>query len=216
MIQSAFLRPLKLVARTIGRWFLRALRELFCTSSTFVPEVTHAGAIVVVNLPVLEFGQLGQLAQTLFKFIWQRATERRDVRANPRPVFCWADEAQYFANGHDSVFQSTARSSHTATVYLTQNLANFHMVMSQAETLALLGNLSTKICCANGDAATNEWASQTISRTWTLRASSALSRRDGDTTESSQHSFSQSDSLEQQIQPHDFTVLRKGGPEHNW
>jgi len=57
--------------------FLRgALRELFCTTTNIVPELTHEGAVIVGNLPVKQFAEVGQLAQMLMKYIWQRASER--------------------------------------------------------------------------------------------------------------------------------------------
>ena len=56
------------------------LRELFCTTTNIVPELTHEGAVIVLDLPVKEHAEIGQLSQTLFKYIWQRASERRDVR----------------------------------------------------------------------------------------------------------------------------------------
>ena len=109
------------------------LRDLFCTDLTFTPEDTFNGKIIILNLPVKEFNELGQFAQVLFKFIWQRAVERRisadmsreAAQAAVRPVFLWADESQFFVNSYDALFQSTARSSRACTVYLTQNLPSY-------------------------------------------------------------------------------------------
>lgn len=107
--------------------FLRgALHDLFCTSTTIVPEMTHEGAVLIIDLPVKEFTQIGQLAQTLVKYIWQRASERRDVTRHPRPAFLWCDEAQFFATATDAEFQSTARSSRIATVNLSQNIGAYY------------------------------------------------------------------------------------------
>ena len=111
---------------TMADGFLRGdMAELFSTGLNVVPEMTLEGAIWVLDLPLKLFGQVGLAAQILVKHIWQEAVERRDVKANPRPVFIWADEGQNFVNEHDVQFQTTARSSRACTVYLSQTLNNF-------------------------------------------------------------------------------------------
>jgi hypothetical protein len=58
--------------------FLRGmLGRLFCTETNFTPEDTFKGKIIIFDLPVKEHNELGQFAQVLFKFVWQRAVERR-------------------------------------------------------------------------------------------------------------------------------------------
>jgi hypothetical protein len=100
--------------------FLRGLlRKLFCTDLNFKPEDSFAGKIIILNLPIKQYNELGQFAQVLFKFIWQRAVERRippgisrkEAELKIRPVFLWADESQFFANSYDAMFQSTDRKS---------------------------------------------------------------------------------------------------------
>lgn len=147
------------------------LRRIFCSDSeaNFRPEHSHAGRVIILDLPVKEFGDYGRFAQILFKTIWQRATERRNVReAGQRPVFLWADEAQHFITTEDMLFQQTARSSLAATVYLSQNISNYYAVMggrdSRAATDSFLGNLQTKIFHNNSDPATNEWSERLFGR----------------------------------------------------
>lgn len=147
------------------------LRRIFCSEkeSDFGPEHSHAGRVIVLDLPVKEFGDFGRFAQILFKTIWQRATERRNVReAGQRPVFLWADESQHFITTEDMLFQQTARSSLAATVYLTQNISNYYAVMggrdSRAATDSFLGNLQTKVFHNNSDPTTNEWAERLFGR----------------------------------------------------
>jgi len=140
--------------------------ELLCTGSLGDPgmldivERTRAGDVVILNLPVKRYNEVGRFAQVLLKTVWQREIERRADKA--RPVFLWADEAQFFVTKEDVLFQTTARSSGCATVYLTQNIASYHTMMPgrdpKAATDSLLGNLTTKIFHANGDPSTNEWA----------------------------------------------------------
>lgn len=135
-------------------------RQLFCEKTTVTPEDTHDGKIVVLNLPVKEYGEVGRFAQILFKTVWQRATERRG--SHGLPVFLWADEAQFFVTKYDMLFQQTARSSRAASVYLTQSVVNFRASLDAAQATnvsdSLLGNLQTKIFHANACPLTNEYA----------------------------------------------------------
>lgn len=163
------------------------LRELLCSKGSSpvnaFPERTHEGKIVVLNLPVKLYGEVGKFAQTIWKTIWQRATERRVGTLDRgwgqhRPVFLWADESQYFISREDALFQQTARSALAATVYLTQNISNYYAALggdsSKSATDSLLGNLQTKIFHANGDPATNEWAERLFGKKWTKLSSQGV------------------------------------------
>lgn len=187
------------------------------------PELTHEGRIIVLDLPVKQYNEMGQFAQVLYKYIWQRATEKRNPKEEgQRPVFLWADEAQFFVNSNDMLFQTTARSSKAATIYLTQNISNYYAIMpgekGKAETDSLLGNFQTKIFHANGDSVTNLWAADVIGKSWDTRhnrtasVSSRESEKDAGT--SSQFSSSQVEHLEHQVLPIEFTQLKKGGDEN--
>ncbi|MRS63112.1 TraM recognition domain-containing protein, partial [Larkinella terrae] len=163
---------------TTDNFLRRPFRMLFSeppedADKVAYPELTHHGAIIVMNLPVKEFGSAGRAAQVVYKYIWQQATERRDVAANPRPVFLWVDEAQNFATEYDMQFQATARSSRACTVYLTQNLPNYYAEMggegSRHRVNSLVGNLQTKIWHANSDPETNNHAAEVIGRSWQQR-----------------------------------------------
>ncbi len=198
---------------TMADGFLRGtLRELFCTSMNFAPEMSLEGAVILLDLPVKEYGELGQLSQVLFKYIWQQAIERRDTSANHRPVFLWADESQNFITSYDREFQSTARSSRACTVYLTQNLPNYYAELggekSRSEADAFLGNLQTKIFHANGDHTTNKWASELFAQSWQLRGNmnTGFSETGGATG-----GQGASESLEYDVLPQEFSTLRKGG-----
>ncbi len=207
--------------------FLRGmLRTLFCTDLTVQPEDSFEGKIIILNLPVKEYNELGQFSQVLFKYVWQRAVERRippridrkSAEQGIRPVFLWADESQFFANSYDALFQSTARSSRACTVYLTQNLPSYFAAFSGAnarsEVEAFLGNLQTKIFHANGDPTTNNWAADSIGRTRQMQyyggLSEAVARSGGPGIN---QSAGGSQVFEYLIQPQEFTMLRTGGPE---
>lgn len=82
---------------TVAEVFLRGeLRRLFSTTTNITPEATFQGKILLLALPIKQFGELGRLAQVLWKHLWQKAAEARDISTNPRHVFLWADESQHF------------------------------------------------------------------------------------------------------------------------
>lgn len=206
------------------------LRELFCTDTTLTPEAVQDGKIMLIDLPVKEYGEVGQFAQVLWKYTFQRSIERRNVRENPRPAFLWADEAQHFLTSYDFQFQATCRSSWVATVLLSQNYSNFVAALSgnekaRVETDSLLANLNTKILHCNSDPGTNEWASRLIGRTLQYRASGNHSHPADDqmsallgldwARENGTTSGGFSEVMDAEIEPREFTRLRTGGPP-NW
>lgn len=155
------------------------MRRMFSGNTTIVPEFTHDGSIIVLDFPVKEWGSAGVLAQQIFKYAWQRSTERRRVTKTTRPVFLFADECQFFLSAYDMEFQSTARSARACTVLMTQNLPLFYSSIGgnlpEHVVNALLGNLRTKIFHANGDTTTNEWAAKLIGKATFWRATSGTS-----------------------------------------
>lgn len=193
--------------------------SLFCDKqSTFTPESCLDGKIIVLNLPVKVYDKTGQDAQTLVKYCFQKAWERRNLEQNDRPLFLWADEAQFFLTPYDPVFQSTARSSRIATVYLTQNLPGFYTAMGagdgrQAEhrVNAFLSTLSTKIFHCNNEADTNDWASSLIGEAYTEDVSSSIN-----VGEKFNFSKGSAYSLERMVRPEAFSRLKTGGPLNNY
>ena len=153
------------------------LARLFCGSTSFVPELTFHGAIILLNLPALTLNEDGIIAQQLFKYVWQRAVLARNAlppEQQARPVFLWADEAQYFVNSFDAEYLSTCRGSRACTVFLTQSLPTFYARMggdnARDRVHHLVGNFATRIWHNNACAETNEWAAKTLGRTVHTRA----------------------------------------------
>jgi len=156
------------------------MREIFTTETTIVPELTYtAGAIIVIDFPVKTYGDAGLLAQHIFKFLWQKSVESRDVKRYDRPVVLWGDEAQFFITPYDIHFQTTARSSRACTVYLTQSISNYYASIGGTNprdaTQAFLNNFMTKVFHANADHNTNQAASEMIGRSLQLRHSASNS-----------------------------------------
>ena len=202
--------------------FLRGtLRDLFCRDTTVTPEDAFLGKIIVIDLPVKTFNELGRYASVIWKFLFQRAAERRD---DPdRPLFIFADECQLFVTSTDAVFQSTARSCRTATVYLTQNTPNLYAEMAgggptgKPRADALLGNLQTKIFHQNSDPETNQWAAETMTRSLQSRASVSGNVSIGQKgIAQPQAGSSRQETWEFEVAPREFLRLAKGGPEFDY
>src|SRR5580700_5995176 len=69
------------------------MADLFDGETNFLPDLTFDGAIIVLDLPIKVYGQAGIYVQSAFTYLWQIACEQRDVKASPRPVFWFVDEA---------------------------------------------------------------------------------------------------------------------------
>ncbi|HEV2331361.1 MAG TPA: TraM recognition domain-containing protein [Verrucomicrobiae bacterium] len=203
---------------TLADCFLRGeLRKLFSTDTTVIPDHATLGRIIIVDLPVKEWGELGQYAAVLMKFMTQKALERRPSY-DERPVFIWADEAHYFASDYDQIFQTTARSSRACTVYLTQNYSNYLSALggeaARPKVDSLLGNLQTKIFHQNGDTVTNQWAAELIGRKLQYRFNSSSSETYGIGQASSTTTEGEQQVIDLEVQPREFTLLWKGGTEY--
>ncbi|MGA8657785.1 MAG: TraM recognition domain-containing protein [Chthoniobacterales bacterium] len=142
--------------------------ELFGTVTNLTPDDIFEGKIVVVDLPVARYREVGQYAALIWAQLFQRAVDRRSYQEPlARPVFLWEDEAHYFTIDQDAQFQSTARSKGISTVRLSQNLPNFldaYGPNGKHKVETLLGNHATKIFHRNGDPTTNEWAAKIIAK----------------------------------------------------
>jgi hypothetical protein len=203
------------------------LRELFCGETNITPTALEEGKIIVIDLPITEFAEVGRYAAAIWKYCSQMSIQRRDVQTSPRPVFLWQDEAQHFVLGTDMMFQSTCRSYRASSVVLTQNISNFYATMGggqngQALVDSLFGNLNTKIFHANGDHITNEWMANMIGRSRQLVANSNSSHHGSNPFSGllgsgpSQTSAGVSEIFEFEIQPSVCTTLRTGGPANRW
>lgn len=204
---------------SVSGFLFRLLRDpvysLFCRyDSTIVPEDCLKGKIILLDLPVKIFHKVGRDCQILFKYIFQRAMEKRIISENSRPLFLWADEAQTFIHQKDTDFQATARSSRIATVYITQNLPNYYSSMggerAEYRVKSFLGTLGTKIFHANADVETNKYASELIGDAFFEDQSESITYA---------KNFSQtrgrSLKLERAVRPEEFVNLKTGGPSNS-
>lgn len=184
----------------------------------YTPDVCLKGKIILLNLPVKSYYHAGRDCQILFKYIWQRAMERRDIKNNPLPVFLFADEAQHFLHEYDAEYQATARGSMIATLYITQNLPNYHANMggtkSEYRVKSFLGTLATKIFHANADIETNKYASDLVGDAYRVSKTKTRSYS-GDENNKFNMSEAESKVLEKAIRPEKFGLLRTGGPRND-
>ena len=192
------------------------MRDRFCGGSELTPDLLGEGKIVVLDYNVKEHQESGQLAQLAWKLVVQRWAERRMKAAaqaglqpeQVRPLMLFSDECQFFLTREDVQFQTTARGSRTAAVYLTQNLPNVIKELGDPhQAHSLLGNLATKIFHCNDEKSTNEWAAQTIGQ-------SLQQRRSFSSSGTSQWSAGASEQRDYDVPPNAFLSLRTGGHEN--
>lgn len=201
------------------------LHKLFCTTTStdektdVRPEASFSGKIIIINLPIETYRKQGEIAQQIFKTMWQQAIQRRDViDAETLPCFLWADEAQLFLTQHDQLFMTIARSSRAATVYLTQNYPNYQAKLNNQNAIveSLLGNFQTKIFHQNTDTKTNDWASDQIGKKYLPKKSSGGSTGQSEMGENVSHNFGLSEELRHQLLPMEFTTLKKGSAMNDY
>lgn len=186
-------------------------------SPELMPEQTYLeNKIIILDFPVKDYGLAGVCAQGMYKYIWQQAMERRkpEEDGNINPVFLWIDECQYFINpSYDTMFQTTARSSLVASVYLTQSIHNLIFTMGrnnpEARAKGLLANMGTKIFHANADFDSNQFASNMIGQDITAMASMSAQLKHGQTA-------TLSEQVLYQVPPHAFMTLKYGRKENDY
>ena len=193
--------------------------ELFGTGTNLSPDDIFAGKVVVIDIPVAKYREVGQFAALIWAQLFQRAVDRRSYMApETRPVFLWEDEAHYFTIDQDAIFQTTARSKGISVVRLTQNLPNFLDAYGRDgkhKVDTLLGNHATKIFHRNGDPTTNEWAAKVIAKETnykhSLSNSGSINSNQGFNA-----SASVSEVYEDSCQPHEFIGLKNGGQKNDF
>jgi len=193
--------------------------ELFGTNTNLTPSHILDGKIVVIDIPVAKYREIGQYAALIWAQLFQRAVDRRTYQPpGDRPVFLWEDEAHWFTVEQDALFQTTARSKGISVVRLTQNLPNFLDAYGRDgkhKVDTLLGNHATKIFHRNGDPTTNEWASKVIAKETAYKQSMSSSGSIQSATGFNSQ-FSVSEVEEDSCPPKEFIGLKNGGKKNNY
>lgn len=215
-------RTRSIISLTLTNFLINLLRDpfftLFCSKpSTVTPEDCYTkGKIILLNIPVKLYHKVGQDIQIMFKYVWQRAMEKRNISKNGMPVFLYADESHLFIHEHDSEFQATARSSRVVTLYLSQNLMGYHANIggdkSEYRVKGFLATMGTKLFLYNTDIETNTWASQLIGQSYETDQSQTTSSVQGKVSES----VTQTTKLTQTLRPEQFSSLKGGSAVNNF
>lgn len=182
-----------------------------------IPEnIIAQKKIVIIDFPLKEFGLAGVFAATIYKTTFQAAMERRNIEkeTDPKPVGLWIDEYHSFCNPQtDSLFQTTARSSWVACVYITQNINNLFCVMGnnqpEARAKSLLGNLNLKYFGSNDNFDTNIWASNMIGQHMVDFQTVNFSK-------DMEISKSKNQQMQYRVTPDHFTTLKTGRIANNF
>ncbi len=174
------------LSTSLDRFTHGRLKRLFTEATTFVPELTLNGAILILNTPVLEWNEDGVIAQQIIKYAWQRVMLSRNALPpayRERLACCFVDEAQTFLNSYDREFLSLSRSSKCCTVFLTQSVPSVIATIGgehpKHQADALLAQFGTKIFCNNSCPETNRFAADTIGRAIQRRTSFNASESSG-------------------------------------
>ena len=198
------------------------MHELFGasgSSNNCSPEDTFTKqSIIIIDMPVKEFADLGLMAAAIWKFCYQKGVERRSIEKYPLPVALICDEFQNFVVcPYDTLYQATARGSRSITIYATQSYSSILEALgggeqAKAATDTLLSNLNLKIGHSLNDPVSSEYLASVVGRWWT----SKLSVGSTITTDGSRmRNSTASESIENLVEPYSFSLSRKGGPAAN-
>lgn len=227
------------VTSSLNRFATGMLRKRFCDQTTVVPEMSFAGKIIVMALPVLTMNEEAMIGQQLFQFLWMRAVESRNglgTQFSQRPVFLYADECQYFVTSYWDTFLSTCRGSRCAVIAMTQSLPTLYAQLGKDKSDfvdGLTGKFLTKLFFLNSCPRSNKWASELIGKgiktrkTQTQSVTSGMNTNRGGSqaatnagwnkNESSNTGTSEQEYEAQLIEANYFaTSLKTGAPKNNF
>lgn len=202
--------------------FLRgSLRSLFGAAEgkyDISPVCTRAGALMVIDVPLIKEPSVGRIANGVMKLCFQRILQRTPINDETRPVFIHIDECQYHMSDLDAAFQQLCRSARISSIYLSQALPGMQINLGEGKKAemalnSILGNLSTKIFCAQSEPDTNEFASRIFGEIYQKVGGSSASYND-------QGELNSNSSINEQkrrvIEPIAFHKLKRGGPENDF
>ena len=133
------------------------LHSMFFAATHYTPDILLDGAILLCDCPVLQYREVGQIANGLMRLSVQRTIERRAKHPGTRPVAIIWDEAQKTLLRSDVAFQETARSACCATVAATQNLPALRDAIGPDLAMGFLGHLRSKLFFQNNEPETGDY-----------------------------------------------------------
>lgn len=174
------------------------------------------GTILLLDIPIKEYGVSAIYASAMVKKLFQLTMERRIIgqEEKPRPCFLFMDEFHLLVSAkRDYEFQSTCRSTMTASILATQSINNIKAAIGGADgdtqTKSLLSNIRNQVFCANMCRDTNVYAAELIGKDFIETTSRTINDQD-------QGSRTRNQSLQFIVPPEHFTMLKSGGPENNY
>lgn len=205
------------ISSMLFKFNIGMLKTLFGGKGNITPNWIMSGAVIVINMPTEEYGEIGKISNILWKFAFQKATQhRQNLNGQLRPIFMWADEVQDYIHVNDAKFQATARSKWCASVFITQNRPGLRLALgggSIAEDAlkTLDSNLVNSVFHQNTDEDTNKYASQIFG----LKIVKHKSTNSGGFW-SSKYSVTESEKEEFRIKNQDFRTLKNGGKKNQF
>jgi hypothetical protein len=156
----------------------------FNDNPTIRPDMSKRGVVYILDLPVLEYGNVGRIGQIAFRTVWIKEMMRRQGLESLYDTwaFLYMDESQqFFSPQLDNLFLEAARSSCISACYLTQTISAWYAAAEAAhahdQVHAAMSNLGLKIFMRNsGD--TNTYASNLISKGIQIRYSGGSSENE--------------------------------------
>lgn len=187
-------------------------------------DIIEQRKIAVLDMPYLQWYDIGRFFQILFKTHVQRAVLRRNVSQFPNSVMLFQDEGQLFVTRLDVEVQAVARQFRMPNIFITQSLPVLYEALgggqrAEQQAKALIGNLQTKFLCQQSDYDSCEYWSDLLGQEKEIMCgggggkeydmiSDWLGTATGSANfhEQYQHSF----------RPEWWGTLAKGGPENNY
>ena len=179
--------------------------EYLNTDTTFSPTNAFHGKIIILDIPITEYGDAGRLVQVILKRIFQNEITQRKVTEYTAPVFLWSDEFQNFTTEFDRSFMNIQRKYRACTFYLTQTIGNIADELGNIQAAKnLIGQFQTAVFHANADPETNTYAAERVGRTYQTRTAISSSEFMGG-------GMSITPTYAYQVEPTELLELRTGG-----
>jgi hypothetical protein len=191
------------------------LRDWLCGKTTVSPADCRKGKIILINYPILTYGESARLAQIIIKSSCQRIWQR----VGGEFIFKWFDEVQYGFHPTDTDFASTRRSLKVIDVVMLQNLPLFFTKAGEDAkniVMAYLGNMNTKFFFLNGEEETNKYASGLYGEHLVRRRNYGQSSNAGGNSFSGGRSQGENETWEPILRPGEFAKLKNGRFVNNY
>jgi len=204
---------------------------LSCQESNLLPDdlfTGEVGKIVILDFPVLVWGEAGRFFQVLFCMLVQAACLRRSVTQYPRTVVIVRDEVQLYCHGEwDAKVLGVARSQkliHCSLVQTLDTLIGTGFGGTEAaryQALTFLAGHTNFFCFANVSSETNSFVAELLgkSRKLFFGGSSGANQPTGNVFDDflgvgAAPQVNWSEQLDYLCPPSEFMKLRTGGVNH--